>query len=144
MLPSITKLGEFFRDAAQFNLDCRLNIGSKGVICALLSDARTSGAPIKDGTIWWGSELFRKIGSSSKFENMDTETNKYFHIQVVVFVNSKVLSWTQILSQSNIANFQKSFVYLCTWYRKSLACQMEFLGFQIRSSERYYFIVHCM
>ena len=58
---------------------------------------------IKDAMMCWGSELQRKIGSSTRFEEMDRDVGTCFPIQIVVFVSPKVAFWTKIYSKSNIA-----------------------------------------
>ena len=54
----------------------------------------------------------RKFGSLTMFENVDTDIGTCFPIHVVVFVSLKVFSWTQIVSKSNIANFENFFIRL--------------------------------
>ena len=56
--------------------------------------------------------LQRKIGYSTKFEEIDTDIGTCFPIQLVVFVSLKVSSWTQMDSKSNVAKFLKSFCSL--------------------------------
>ena len=79
---------------------------------ALLWEAKLSRTPVKDATRWWGLELQMKIGSSTRFEEIDTDIGTCFLIQVVVFVSLKSSSWTQIDSRSNIAFFFNSFYSL--------------------------------
>ena len=55
------------------------------------------------------SELQKEIGSSRRFEEMDTEISTYSPIQVVVFVSLKDSSWTHFVSKSKIGKFLKSF-----------------------------------
>ena len=85
---------------------------NKFFIIALLWRANFSRAPIKEVTRWWGSELQRKIGSFTRFEEMETEMGICFPIQFVVSVSLKLYSCTQIDSKSNIAKFLKS---VCSW-----------------------------
>ena len=54
----------------------------------------------------------RKISSSSRFEEMDTDIETCFPIEVVVFVSLNVSSWTQISSKSNFAKFLNTFCSL--------------------------------
>ena len=117
----------------------------KFFIFASLWELILSRAPIKDATRWWGSELQRNIASSTRFEEMDTDIGTCFRIQIVVVVPLKVSSLTQIDSKSNIVKFLKNFfVHSCGWYPKSPASQREFLGFDIRSVDRHFSLVHCM
>ena len=56
--------------------------------------------------------------------------------------------WRTLLGHRPVQNrilpsFRKVYVDLCTWYRENPACQREFLGFDIRSSDRYFSLVHC-
>ena len=81
---------------------------NKSFICALLCDARRSSASINDETRWCGSELQRKIGSFTRFEEMETEVGIRFPIHFIVLVSLKPHSCTQIDSTSNIAKFLKS------------------------------------
>ena len=53
-----------------------------------------------------------KIGSSSRFEEIDTHIGTCSPTQVVVFVSLKVSSWTQSDSKSNVAKFLNSFCLL--------------------------------
>ena len=46
-----------------------------------------------------------KNGSSTRFEEMETEMGTCFPIHVVVFVSLEDFSWTNIDSKSNIAKF---------------------------------------
>ena len=85
----------------------------KNLICASLCDARPSSAPINDEMRWWGSELLRKNGSSTRFEEMDTEIGTCLPIHNVVFVSFKDSSWLQIDSKSDIAKFVKKFSFTC-------------------------------
>ena len=105
-------LGKFLQDANQFNFFVVSISRNKFFIFVLLWQAKFLRAPIKDATRWWGSELQREIGSSARFEEMDTEIGTCFPIQVVVFVSLKVSSWTPIDSKSSIAKFLKSFCSL--------------------------------
>ena len=68
--------------------------------------------PINDATRWWGSELQWKIISSTRSEEVDTDIETCFPIQVFVFVSLKVSSWAQIDSKPIIAKFLKSFCSL--------------------------------
>ena len=53
--------------------------------------------------------VVEKNGSSTRFQEMDTEIGTCLPIHVVVFVFFKDSSWTHIDSKSNIAKFLKSF-----------------------------------
>ena len=53
-----------------------------------------------------------KIGSSTRFEEMDTNIGTCLPIQIVVFVSLKVSFGTQIDSKSKIAKLLKSFCSL--------------------------------
>ena len=78
----------------------------------LLYDPRPSRAPTKDATGWWGSDLQRKLGSFTRFDEMDTDIGTRFAIHVVVSVFLNVSYWAQIVSESNTAKLPESFWWL--------------------------------
>ena len=85
---------------------------NKFFVLALLWETKISGVPIKDATRWWASALHRKLGSSTRFQEMDTDIWTCFLIQIVVFVNLTVSFWTETDSKSVIAKYLKSFCSL--------------------------------
>ena len=114
----------------------------KFFISALLWEAKFSRDPIKDATRWWGSELQMKIVCSTRFEDIDTDIGKCFPM-LYLYLGGTLLGHKLIQNRISL-NFWTVFVHSCTWYRKSPACQKEFLGFDIRSSDRHFSLVHCM
>ena len=97
---------------------------NKFLIFVFLWEANFSGAPIRDATRWWGSEFQREIGSSSRFEELDTDIRTCFPVQVVVFGSLKVSSWTQVDSKSNFAKVLKSLcalIYLIELVKESFS-----------------------
>ena len=72
---------------------------NKLFIFALLWRAIFSRAPIREVTRWWGLELQRKIGSLTKFEEMEAEMGICFPIHFLVSVFLKLSSCTQFDSK---------------------------------------------
>ena len=52
----------------------------------------------------------KQIDSSTRFEEMDTDINTCFPVQIIVFVSLKVSSWTQLDLKSNSAKFLKRYI----------------------------------
>ena len=71
--------------------------------------AKFSRAPLKEVTRWWGSELPRKIGSFTRFGEMETKMGICFTIHFVISVSSMLSSCAETDSKSNIAKFLKRF-----------------------------------
>ena len=110
----------------------------------LLLEAEFSRASIKDATKWWGSELQTKIGSSTRWSCRRKQISGHVSLARLLYL----CLWRSLLGhrliQSRILlSFWKLFVDLYTWYWKRPACQREFLEFDIRSSDRYFLLVHC-
>ena len=72
-------------------------------ICALLCVAKPSRLLIKEDTRCRGSELQRKMGSSIRFDEIETDVGTCFPIQFVVSVSLYISSLTQIDSEIKMA-----------------------------------------
>ena len=117
---------------------------NKLFIIALLWRAKFSRAAIEQATRCWGSEFQMKIGSFTRFEEMETEMGICFPIHFLVSVSLKLSSCTQIDSKSKESDFWKVFPHWCIQFRRSPACQTEFHEFDICSLDRNVSLVHCM
>ena len=98
--------------AAEFNLHCCFNIKEHVFVFALLSEAIFSTAQLKVALRYYGSKLQRKIGSYTKFEELETEGGTNFPIHIVVFVSLEDSSWTQLASELNFVKILKSLCWL--------------------------------
>ena len=92
--------------------------GNKFFIFALLWEAKFPRATIKDATRWWASELQRKIGSCTRFEELDTDIGTCSFIEVVVFVSRKVFFGHKLIRSRILLSFWRVFLHSCSWYRK--------------------------
>ena len=76
------------------------------------------------------------------FDEMDTKLGTCFPIYVVVFVFLKVSSWTPIDSKPNSTKCLKSFRWLVCLKPNDPAFQKEIFGFDLRSSDRSFLLLH--
>ena len=127
VLPSIMKLQEFLQLAAQFTSYRCLDIQKKFNLFFAFR-RQSPRAPMRSATRWWRSELWRKIGSLTKFEEMDTDIGTCFPIKIFVFVSFKVFSWTQIDSGAKNDKFLKSFCQLECLIPKESSLSKSFSG----------------
>ena len=111
---------------------------------ALLWESKTSRPPLKDAKRWWGSELQEKLVLPQDLKKWIQMSG---HVSVSKLLHSSLgrslfgHKWTR---SRILLNIRRVFVHSCTSYRKSPACQREFLGFDIRSADRHFPLVHCM
>ena len=111
--------------------------GNKFFIFVLFWESNFSRAPIKDAARWRRSESQRESGSFTRFEEIDTDIG-------TCFLSKMFLSWRfplghKLIQSRLLLKFSRVFVHSWTFYRNSPDCQSEFLGFDIRSSDRHFF-----
>ena len=133
LLPLTTALGQFLQDAAQFHFYCLLVIKEQIFSFSQLWTAKFLRGSIKDETKWWGSEFQRK----TVLPNCPT---KWILKLVLAFLSKLLPSFFESFSpDKNRFKIEISFTlasFLMTIFRywKSSACQREFFGFDICSS----------
>ena len=114
--------------------------GNKFFIFALLWEAKFSTAPIRVATRWWGSELQRKNG----LKKLIQISGHVCLSKLLYLCLWRLPPGHKLIESRFLLKVWRVFVYLCTWYWKSPACQRDFLGIDICSSDRHFSLVYCM
>ena len=138
LLPSLMTFFGFFQDAAQFNPNCCLDVKEK--IWFLLYFA-TLDFPVLQWKVKRGDEDQRCGGELVRPQSL----KKWIFKSVQAFPSTllSVYLWRshpghKLFQNWTLLIFWRVFVDLCSWYRNSPACRREILGFDIRSSDRYF------
>ena len=139
-LPSIVELGEFLRDADQFNLISCFYIKEQKYHFYFILRRQSSQCSTKSF-----NEVIM-IGVVVKIP----QGLKKWRVKFVHAFLSKLLSfclWISFPGHKLIRNrillcFWRNFVDLYSWHKKSPACQREFLRFELRSSDWYCSLFH--